>query len=52
MSDDPEDEKLIDFLNAKIENIEERLKKVSEALVSEMHKDVMESKKLKVKSQK
>lgn len=47
---DPQNEKLMDFLNERVENIEEKIKKVADDLVAEMHKDVIESKKLKAKS--
>ena len=44
MSEDPEDEKLMEFLNEKIDNIEDKIRKVSEDLIKEMHKDIKEAK--------
>jgi hypothetical protein len=45
MQEDPENEKLTEFLNGKIENVEDKIKKVSEELIKEMHKDIDEAKK-------
>ena len=42
---DPESEEIMDFLNEKIENIEEKISKVSGQLVKELHSDVKEAKK-------
>ena len=44
LHDNPEDEELWDFLNQKIEGVEEKIKKVSEQLVKEMHEDVKKAK--------
>ena len=44
---DPEDEKIMEFLNEKIEGVEERIKKVADDLVLEMQKDIREAKKVK-----
>lgn len=44
---DPESEQLMEFLQEKIENIEEKIKKVSEELVLQMHKDIKEAKNIK-----
>lgn len=44
---DPENEKLIDFLKSKVDNIEEKIKTVSEQLVKELHKDVKEAKRVR-----
>ena len=44
MNENPKDEKLMDFLNEKVENIEGKIKKVAEDLVVEMHKDIKEAK--------
>lgn len=41
---DPETEKLMEFLKDKVENIEEKIKKVADDLVEEMHKDIREAK--------
>ncbi|TSC63528.1 MAG: Uncharacterized protein G01um101493_419 [Microgenomates group bacterium Gr01-1014_93] len=46
LQENPEDKKLLEFLNGKIEGIEGRIKKVSEDLIKEMHEDVKEAKKL------
>lgn len=46
LHENPEDEELLRFLNEKIEGVEEKIKKVSEALVKEMHEDVKEAKKI------
>ena len=43
---DPESAKLMDFLNEKIDNIEIKIKKVSDELVDEMHKDIREARKV------
>lgn len=45
LHENPEDEELLVFLNERIEGIEEKIKKVSEQLVKEMHEDVKEAKK-------
>ena len=44
MNENPKDEKLMDFLNERVENIEGKIKKVAEDLVVEMHKDIKEAK--------
>jgi hypothetical protein len=44
---DPENEELTDFLKERIGNIEDKIKKVSDDLVKELHEDVKESKKLR-----
>lgn len=46
MHEDPENEKILNFLTEKIENIEERIKKVSQDLVAKLHKEVKEAKKI------
>lgn len=43
---DPQNEKLMDFLSERVENIEEKIKKVADDLVAEMHEDVRQAKKL------
>lgn len=45
LREDPENENLMEFLNEKIEGIEEKIKKAAEQLIKEMHEDVIESKK-------
>ncbi len=47
MEKDPESERLMEFLNGKVDNIEGRIQKVADELVSEMEKDVKEAKKIK-----
>lgn len=42
--EDPSSEKLIEFLKEKVEGIEEKIKKASEDLIKEMHKDVKKAK--------
>jgi len=44
---DPENEKIMEFLNQRIENIEGKIKKVSEDLIKELHKDIKEAKRRK-----
>ena len=48
LSENPEDEKLMDFLGERIDNIEEKVKLVSSDLIKEMHKDLKEAKKQKL----
>ncbi len=45
LNQDPENEKMVDFLNERIDNIEDKIRKVSTELVKEMHEDVKEVKK-------
>ena len=47
LNKDPENKKIMEFLNEKIDNIEEKIKKVADELIKEMHKDVKEARKLK-----
>jgi hypothetical protein len=47
LNKNPDDDKLVDFLKEKIDNIEDRINKVSEGLIQEMHQDIKEAKKLK-----
>ncbi|QQG43601.1 MAG: hypothetical protein HYW45_01115 [Candidatus Daviesbacteria bacterium] len=47
LHEDPENEKLVNFLNEKIDRIDERVKKVADDLVKEMHQEVKEAKKVK-----
>lgn len=44
LAEDPKNEKIVNFLNEKIENIEERIKKVADDLSEEMKKDIEEAK--------
>lgn len=46
LNQDPENEKIMDFLKDKVENIEEKIRFVSEQLVKELHKDVKGAKKV------
>lgn len=43
LKENPEDPKIMDFLNEKIEGVEGRIAKVSEDLVKELHKDIEEA---------
>ncbi len=47
MKQDPESEELIEFLNKKIDKLEEKIRVVSEQLIKELHEDVKEAKKVK-----
>lgn len=47
LDEDQEGEKLKGFLESRIDNIEEKVKKVSDDLVEEMHKDIKEAKQQK-----
>ena len=47
MKQDPQSEELLEFLNQKIDKLEERINKVSQQLVEELHADVKEAKKVK-----
>ncbi len=38
-----EDDKLLEFLQSKIENIEEKIKRTADDLIVEMHKDIKEA---------
>lgn len=44
LKENPENEELIEFLKNKIEGIEEKIKKVSEELIKEMHNDIKKAK--------
>ncbi len=45
VSEDPEDQKLWEFLNEKTEKIEDKIKKAVSELKEELHEDIAESKK-------
>lgn len=47
LHEDPENEKLVKFLNEKIDHIDDRVKKVADDLVAEMHQEVKEAKRVK-----
>lgn len=47
LNEDPESEKLLEFLNEKIDGIEDKIKKTSDDLVTEMHKDIKGAKQVK-----
>lgn len=49
LSKDTEHDKLMEFLETKVEGIEEKIKKVSDELVVQMKKDVKEAKRRKAK---
>ncbi len=42
-----DEEEIVDFLNKQVDNIEDKIKAVSEKLVKELHEDLKEAKKLK-----
>lgn len=44
LKENPSSEKLMEFLNSKVEGIEEKIKKVSGELIKEMHEDVKKAK--------
>ncbi|MDO8619310.1 MAG: hypothetical protein Q7R49_05200 [Candidatus Daviesbacteria bacterium] len=48
LSEDEEHEKIINFLNDHVDNIEGRIKKVADELVKEMHEDIRQAKRKKV----
>jgi len=43
--DNPEDDKLLDFLNNKVDKIEDQIKETAKKLVQEIHEDIEEAKK-------
>lgn len=43
----PEEPEIMEFLNEKIEGVEEKIKKVADELVLEMHRDIREAKRVK-----
>lgn len=45
LHDNPRDEKILNFLQSKIENIEGRITRISDELMVELHKDIKEAKK-------
>lgn len=47
IAEDKSHEKLVDFLQGKVDNIEAQLQKATEQLIKELHKDVKEVKRLK-----
>ena len=47
LQEDPESEKLIEFLQRRIDKVEEKIKKVSDELIQEMHEDIKKAKKIK-----
>ncbi|MBI2018061.1 hypothetical protein HYS92_03340 [Candidatus Daviesbacteria bacterium] len=49
LEDDPSSEKMMEFLKEKIEGIEEKIKKVSDDLIQEMHEDIKKAKRIKNK---
>ncbi len=44
LKDNPDDEKLMEFLSSKVENIEEEIKKTVNKLKDELHEDIKEAK--------
>ena len=47
MNEDPENENIMDFLKGKVDNIEEKIRMISDKLVKELHSDVKEAKRIK-----
>lgn len=47
LSDEKDHDKVMEFLKDRIENIEEKIGKISDQLIKEMHSDVKEAKKAK-----
>jgi hypothetical protein len=47
LKENPEDPEIMDFLNEKIDGVEEKISKVSKDLIEELHKDIKEAKKIK-----
>lgn len=46
INEDPHSSQLLEFLNQKVEGIEEKIKKVADDLIRQMHQDVKEAKRL------
>jgi len=46
LSKDPEDKKIMEFLNSKVENIEQEIFQTVEKLKDELHQDITETKRL------
>ncbi len=44
LSEEEEHEKILSFLNDKVDNVQDKIKKVADDLVKEMHKDIREAK--------
>jgi len=42
-------DKILEFLNEKIDNVEDRVKKVSDQLITELHEDLKQAKEVTVK---
>jgi uncharacterized protein YPO0396 len=47
LNKNPENEKLMEFLKERVDNIEDKIKTVSDQIVKEMHKDIKEAKNIK-----
>lgn len=47
LNQDPENEKIMDFLKEKVDKIEDKIRHVSEELVKEMHEDIKGARKLR-----
>ena len=47
LAEEKSHEKISEFLDSKIDNIKDKIKKVADDLVTEMHKDVKEAKRIK-----
>lgn len=44
LKDDPKDQKIMEFLNSKVEGIEDEIKKTIKELKDELHEDIKEAK--------
>lgn len=47
LAKEEEHEKIMEFLNNKVENVEDKIKKVADDLVVEIHKDIKQAKEIK-----
>lgn len=47
LADEKDHQKVLEFLKERIENVEDKIEKISEQLIKEMHADVKEAKKSK-----
>lgn len=47
LSEEGEHEKIMEFLNTKVEHVEDKIKKVADDLVIEIHKDIKQAREIK-----
>lgn len=47
LEQDPENEKLMEFLKTKVEDIEDKIKRAADDLVAQMHEDIKKAKRIK-----